>query len=147
MKPPRPFAQGTTVPVVRARSELEALVLRHGAKAFMSAFTADRHTLMFELRGRRLRFDVVAPDRRKHQFCTVPRWEAEERRRWRALLLVIKVKLEVVASGDADFDVEFLPYFTIADGMTTVAARLIPELDRVLSGGEMPPLLPTAGNP
>lgn len=136
----RRYAEGTTVPVEKSRSEIERLLTKHGASSFMSAWTEDRYLVMFELKGRRCRFDVPPPSPKDYR--TDKQWEAEHRRRWRALLLVLKAKLELIASGDADFDAEFLAYMVLPDGRTTMAQRLLPALDEALSGGDMPPLLP-----
>jgi hypothetical protein len=86
---------------------------------------------------------VPAPDPKKYR--DQHKWDAENRRRWRALLLVLKAKLELVASEDADFDAEFLAYMVTDASGTTLAQRLIPQLDEVLSGAPLPPLLPPAG--
>jgi hypothetical protein len=141
-KPIRRFAQGTKVPVESSRAELEGLVTKHGATAFMSAWDGGKYTVLFELNGRRLRFDVPAPT--QQEFRRVTSLAAEKRRRWRALLLIVKAKLELVASGDTDFDAEFLAYMTITDGSTTVGQRILPHLEQVLLD-EMPPLLPQGG--
>jgi hypothetical protein len=52
----------------------------------------------------------------------------EMRRRWRSLALAIKAKLEVVASGIATFDEEFMAHLVLPDG-TTVGDRVTTELD------------------
>jgi hypothetical protein len=140
---PRRYAEGTSVDVATSRADVERLVTRHGATSFASVWQADRFAVIFEMRGRRLRFDVPAPDAKKYR--DTKKWEAENRRRWRALLLILKAKLELIASGDVDFEAEFLSQIVLPDG-GTVGARLLPELDRVLSGRPMPPLLP-GGSP
>ena len=138
MSGPRRFAEGTSVPVDRSRSEIERLVRVHGATTFLSAWQKDRFVVIFEMRGKRVRLDVPAPDHKR--FNTQDKWDREERRRWRVLLLLLKSKLEMVASGDADFDAEFLAYLTLPNG-TTVGARVLQDLEATLSGKPMPPLL------
>lgn len=59
----------------------------------------------------------------------------EHRRRWRALLLGIKAKLEYVQSGIATFDEEFLAHIVIDD--RTVFDRI-----REAAGGGRPLLPP-----
>lgn len=137
----RRFAEGTSVPVERSRQEIETLLRRNGATGFASAWQKERFTIAFEMKGRRCRFDVPAPDPKKYR--TTHSWEAEDRRRWRALLLIIKAKLELVSSGDADFEAEFLAQMLTPDG-TTVGERLLPHLAEVLNGAPMPPMLPGA---
>lgn len=134
----RRYAEGTKVPVERSRAEIERLLRRHGAGGFGLAWQGDHARLVFEIRGRRVRFDVPAPPHK--EYSTVAKWEAEERRRWRALLLMLKAKLEMVAAGDADFDQEFLAFLVLPSGQT-MAQRLLPKLEDALSGKALPPLL------
>jgi hypothetical protein len=139
---PRRYAEGTDVPVERSRAELEKLLVQHGATAFASGWTRDRYVAQCEMRGRRLRFELVPPS--VSDFPKTPAWKAEERRRWRAMVLHVKSKLEMVAEwDDAEFDAEFLRHLVLPSG-ETVGDRILPELDRVLSGAKMPPLLPGA---
>lgn len=134
----RRFAEGTTVPVERSRQEIERIVKTHGASGFASSWDRDRYAIMFELKGRRVRFDIAAPDAKKYR--DTRRWEAEDRRRWRALLLILKAKLELVASGDTDFEAEFLANLVLRNG-STLGATFLPTLTEVLDTGAMPPLL------
>ena len=137
----RRYAEGTSVEVSRSRAAIEQLVVRHGATSFMSAFDKNRYVVIFELQRRRIRFDIAAPSTKEYQ--TTSKWAAEERRRWRALLLILKAKLELVQSGDADLDAEFLSYMVLPNG-ATVGSKVLPDLDRVISEGTLPPLLPGA---
>lgn len=135
----RRYAEGTSVSVADSRAAIEKLVKTHGATGFASSWDRDRYCIMFELRGRRVRFDVGAPDPKKYR--EQKKWEAEERRRWRALLLILKAKLELVASGGTDFEAEFLANLVLRGG-ETLGARLLPTLTEVLDSGKMPPMLP-----
>ena len=65
----------------------------------------------------------------------------EEKRRWRALLLVVKAKLEAVETGIATFEDEFLAY-TVLPGGKTVGEIVTPKLSRVYQTGEVGRLLP-----
>lgn len=65
--------------------------------------------------------------------------KAEIRRRYRALLLVLKAKLEAVQSQIVTFDEEFLAHIVI-NGGDTVGDRMVPQLSEVIVG-RMPPLL------
>jgi hypothetical protein len=58
--------------------------------------------------------------------------EAEERRLWRALLLVLKAKFEAIDSGITTFDHEFLAHLVTSTG-ATVADAIAPQLDRALA--------------
>lgn len=138
----RRYAEGTSVAVDRSRAEIEKLVRRHGAAAFASMWARDRYVVGFEMHGLQVRLDVPAPDAKR--FRTSQKWEAEQRRRWRVLLLLLKAKLEMVASGDADFQSEFLAYLTLPGGKT-VGQVVLPDLERAIAGEGLPPLLPAGG--
>lgn len=133
------YAEGTEVPVDRSRSEIERLLKSHGATGFASSWDRDRYCIIFELKSRRVRFDVAAPEPKKYR--DQKKWDAEDRRRWRALVLILKAKLELVASGDTDFEAEFLANLVLRGG-ETLGARLLPTLTDVLDTGKMPPMLP-----
>lgn len=136
---PRRYAERTDVPVERSRSEIEKLARAHGATGFGTMWDKDRFALMFELRNRRVRFDIPAPS--AAEYSNQKAWEAEERRRWRALLLILKAKLELVASGDVDFDAEFLANLVLPGGMT-IGDRVLSSLGDTLNSGNLPPMLP-----
>jgi hypothetical protein len=68
----------------------------------------------------------------------------EIRQRWRALLLVIKAKLEAVESGITTFEQEFLAHLVMANG-ETVGDWAMPQVEAMYKTGNMPPLLPGIG--
>jgi hypothetical protein len=148
----RRYAERTSVPVDRTRSEVERLLRANGATQFVFGH-ADGHALLaFEIgmdrdgekQKRRLRFLVPMPVQSRS--LTEHKVRAEERRRWRALLLVLKAKLEAVSSSIVTFDQEFLAHIVI-DGNTTVGDRMVPSIPQALkTGGSLPPLL-GAGEP
>jgi hypothetical protein len=131
------FAEGTTVPVSKTRAEIEAMVMKHGATRFASGWTEDsKAAISFALRGRLVRFVLALPTTddagkvrlRGHPYRLsgdrLAKWlDAETRRRWRCLLLALKAKLEVVESGIATFDEEFLAHI-VTDGNLTVYEAL-----------------------
>lgn len=150
------FAKGTEVPVARSRSEIESLLTKYGASSFASGWTGNDATIMFEVKGRRVRFDLPLPDESDKLFATVKRGgsrftatpiqrvtarDAEHRRRWRALALVIKAKLEAVATGITSFEEEFLAHIVVPGGKT-FGQWALPQIARAYETGvAMPPLL------
>lgn len=142
------YAERTSVPVAQSRAEVEKLLIRHGANQFVFGSADGQALVAFEMRTkdnggdsvtRRLRFLVPMP--MASRSMTDKKVAAETRRRWRALLLVLKAKLEAVASGIVAFDTEFLAHIVV-DGSRTVGDRLVPELTATLAaGGNLPPLL------
>lgn len=152
-----PYAEGTEVPVERSRAEIERLVSRYGADQFMSAYDASRSIVGFRASGRMVRFLLPLPKRedfainkklnhwnkgyRRTKDATDRLWQSELRRRWRALLLVIKAKLESVESGVETFDEAFMAQVMLPDG-STVGQFMAPQIQASYENGGMPQLLP-----
>lgn len=134
----RSYAQGTSVPADRTRSEIEQLLEKNGASGFIFGNTQGQALIAFEMRERRLKFLIPMPVQSRGM--TEQKVKAETRRRWRALLLVLKAKLEAVRSKIVEFDVEFLP-FVVVRGNETVAEQMLPQLQGALGSGSLPPLL------
>jgi hypothetical protein len=125
--------------------EIEQIVTRHGATGFVSGWQENEARVMFEMRGRRLRFSVKVPpeamfERRAGRSPATAR-EQHIREKWRLLLFLIRSKLEAVRSGAAIFEEEMLPYTVMPSGQT-VGEWLGPQLDDHLKNNTMPPLLP-----
>ena len=100
-----------------------------------------------------MRFSLSLPDRSDRQFTHTPSgsrrtetgiraaYDQETRRLWRSLLLVIKAKLEAVATGIVTAEEEFLSHVVLPDN-STVGQWVEPQLARVYGRGDMPALLP-----
>ena len=147
------YAKQTEVASDRSRAEIERTLDRYGATGFVYGRTAVEAVIAFEMGERRVMFRLPMPDTDSDEFTltdtgrersdTAARkaYEQATRQRWRALALVIKAKLEAVESGITGFDEEFLAHLVLPNGQT-VGARMLPELQTALSGGDLPPLLP-----
>lgn len=110
-----PFAKGTTVSVAKSQAQIQTLVRAHGATMYTSGWLAGGEAAVeFTIRGRRVRFTLMPATGKG----SAPAYEAEERRRWRCLLLAIRAKLEIVASGISEFDEEFLAHVVTDTGET-----------------------------
>ena len=92
----------------------------------------------FKNKNRLIKITVPMPSPKT--FKTPDAYAQEERRLWRALLLMIRSKLECVASGITSFEDEFLPYTVMGNGQT-VADWARPQLNQLAEAGRMPPLL------
>lgn len=148
-----PYASETSVPVERSRAEIESTLKRYGATKFASGWDQDKAVIAFEMKDRRIRFEIEIPgisffktrEIRGH-VRTIPDSDAtkhrdqEVRRRFRALLLVVKAKLEAVESNISTFEKEFLAFIVLPNG-STVGEWIAPQLERSYDGGKMPPLL------
>jgi hypothetical protein len=68
-------------------------------------------------------------------------YEQACRQRWRALLLIVKAKLEAVTAGISTVEREFLPDVVLPNG-ATVGEWVGPQIATVYARHEMPALLP-----
>jgi hypothetical protein len=129
----RKFAARTKVSAEKSKMEIERLLSKHGATSFGSGWTGDGATVVFEMKARRLRFELPLPkDKNEH----------ETRRRWRCLVLVIKAKLEAVAGGIVEFETEFLAHIVIPGSGETIGTWVGPQIAEAYDRGtRMPPLL------
>ena len=147
------YATGTTVPIDRSRGEIERVLTRYGADRFAYGWDGGSWVIGFRAHGKFLKFVVPIPDKKAEGIALSPRgrrrstgvieqaWDDECRRRWRSLALAIKAKLEMVASGISEFNVEFLPYIVLPGG-ETVGNWLAPQIEGIYKSGKMPKALP-----
>jgi hypothetical protein len=151
------YAQGTDVSVGRSIGELERLVAKHGATGF--GYGTDDvegySQVVFRIDDRLIRFRVTKPN--PGEFTRTPTGRPrsaadarrfatdEERRLWRALVLVIKALLVAVADGVIDLSEAFMPYMLLANGQT-IAEWTGPQLDTIYATNTMPAILPGAGD-
>lgn len=129
------YAARTDIPADRSRADIEKTLAKYGATRFAYATEANRATIMFEAKDRRLRFDLPLP-------VGVTSHDDQLRRsRWRALLLCIKAKLEAVDSKIETFEEAFLAHVVLQDGGTVYEHTREP-IALSYSGASMQPLLP-----
>lgn len=154
------YASQTSVSAEKTRVEIEQTLKRYGASSFALAWNEERGEtramIAFEMNGRRLRFILKLP--RLEEFARTPKsrelrsenaktkaWEQGCHQRWRALLLIIKAKLESVSSGVYTFDQAFLPDVMLPSGQT-FEEWASPQIEIIYNSGQMPPLLPALGD-
>lgn len=140
------YAAGTTVSAEKSKVEIERILMRYGASSFMTGYFANIAVVMFEVHGRRIKFELKLPKqddfKARRRSSSQKQYEAEVKRLWRALALAIKAKLEVVSSGISSFEEEFLANIVLPSGQTVGQWSEL-ALDEVYSGQELPPLLGT----
>ena len=143
------YATGTTVSAEKSKVEIEQTLNRYGATRFMSGYDGNKAIIVFEAHNRQVKFELILPavsqfsgSRRGRGSRSSPqvKHDAEVRRLWRALALAIKAKLEVVASGIATFESEFLANIVLPSGKTMGEWSEV-ALEQVYSGQPLPPLL------
>lgn len=113
------YAQKTTVTVAKSKHDIEAVITRFGATSFLSGYDGNRVFVAFRFKERNVKFTMTTPlPGGTHRFSTAASREAEERRLWRCLYLLIKAKLTAVQDGIVVFDQEFYAHVLTATGET-----------------------------
>lgn len=128
------YAADTKVEIDKTRLEIERMIHKYGATGFAYFTRENGATIMFEARDRRIRFDMSLPPLGKGGS------DQPRRARWRALLLVIKAKLESVESGIETFEEAFLAH-VVTPGGATVYQRVQEQLEDVYREDRVGPLL------
>jgi hypothetical protein len=146
------YAENTAVPVEKSKGEIEKLLHQHQCQKFMVGVDNEAHkaTVQFQAHNRIIRFVLQLPDPRdpahkkmknsylqRTQSGVLKLVEQLTRSRWRALLLVIKAKLEAVESGIATFEEEFMAQIVLPND-TTVGSWVLPEVAKIYESGRMP---------
>lgn len=150
------YAEGTSVTPERSQAEISETLRKYGATGFAFGWEDQRAMIAFRAHDRQVRFLLDLPHPDDDEFRWTPTrqrrkpdgqrgaYEAETRRRWRALALAIKAKLEAVSTGITTFEDEFLAHIVLPDG-STVGDRVHVEIERAWSTGTVPRLLPQIG--
>jgi hypothetical protein len=126
----RRYAEDTKVPIAQSIAEIQKTVARYAGGQFIYAVGEDKIVVGFTKEERQVRFQVEQGS------------DAQNNRRLaRALLLVLKAKLEAVASGVSIFEDEFLANIVMPDGRL-VAHHVRPRIANAYETGTMPALLP-----
>lgn len=148
------YASNTSVSVDRSLVEIEKVLQRAGAGRFAMTkdYESGRCAVAFEVGRLPFRLEIPLPDRDSVDFTKThlgrPRakhliseaYDKEVRRRYRVMLIAIKAKVELVATGCSSWEREFMAQLMLPSGKT-VAEAFLPKLDKALADGEMPRLL------
>lgn len=146
------YASKTSVSTEKSEQEIRRLLQKYGATRFASGWEPESAFVQFQLKDsslveRQVHFVIPLPKRDEKRFThgghygrtkRTPQsaeaaWEQACRQSWRALLLVLKAKLEAVESKIATFEREFLAHIVMADGRT-IGDILVPRLHEVTTG-------------
>ena len=123
------YAKDTTIPVERSLSEIVAMLRKSGASRVAQMQGDDLFEIQFAMLDRAIRFRVRLPtwqempeyDGRRSLLAQDKRIAMADqvaRQRARALMLVVKAKLESVESEVETFEQAFLANVVMSDGMT-----------------------------
>jgi hypothetical protein len=145
------FARGTEVPTHKTRLDIEQELSAYGATAFSSGFDENKAFIVFRMNDRWVRLELKLPlddelsmsatGRVRSQGARAAAAEAERRRLWRSLLLLVKAKLTAVSDGIVTFEEEFLPHIMTVTGQT-VYSRIRDEVAIEYKTGAVRGLLP-----
>jgi hypothetical protein len=145
------YAHGTVVSVEKSKAELDALLGKHGAtsRGVMSNDTEGLVYVFFEIAGSKYQISVPLPklgdfpsknsqppgwwgwtDGRRAEW-RYKSWEQACRERWRAVVLMVKSKLEIVRIGMSTVQREFLSDLVLKNGRT-VSEMIAGDPDRLL---------------
>lgn len=151
------YASSTSVSSDRSRTEIEQILKRYGADQFAYGWDQRGAMIQFRAHGRQVRFALPLPDRGSREFTHTPvsgqrrtpaqaekEYEQAIRQAWRALVLLVKAKLEGVASGVVTFEDEFLAQTVLPDNRTA-GEFMHPQIDHAITTGQMPAALPALG--
>jgi hypothetical protein len=150
-----PYAANTDIAPARSREDIERLLTRKGATSFAYGWHGTRAILSFVIKGRRIEYTLPMPDRNDAAFRLTPtrKWERTDaeweriynqavKSRWRALLLVIKAKLEAIEAGITTLDDEFMSNIVLPGG-ATIGEYVRPKIQEAIESGQVPELLPS----
>ena len=147
------YAEKTEVPIDRSKAEIEKTLMRYGADQFVYGTMLGRAMIAFRANSKFVRFTLPLPEPESRDFSRTPtgrsrtkdaaqkEFAQEVRRRWRALSLSIKAKLETVETGITTFEQEFMAHIVLPDGQT-VGEYMIPQIEQAYESKEMPKALP-----
>jgi hypothetical protein len=147
------YASGTSVGVNQTIHDIERVLERYGAEGFGFAKAAYRVQVEFMAQNRRVRITTDMPEGTEDEFLytetrRVKRSkesiqklvEQARKERWRAILLVLKAKLEAVESGISTFDEEFYAHIVLPSGQT-VYEETHAHVEAAYAGELVPPML------
>lgn len=143
------YAEETKVPLEKSIAEAVALLRKHGAARIAQYEEPDSFQIQFEMQDRQVRFKIglvtewkgPVSGRNGHAINVKAKIEQHNRQRGRALLLVIKAKLESIESGVETFEQSFLAQIVTANGRT-VHERIEDQISDEYRSGAVTALLP-----
>ncbi|HEX2986074.1 MAG TPA: hypothetical protein VHO71_04590 [Caproiciproducens sp.] len=145
------YAKDTNVSSEISRLEIERTLVKYGADNFAYATAVGKAMIGFTMQGRQVKFILPLPKKEEFRLTPTGRdrteksqydaWEQACRQRWRALLLVIKAKLEATECGISTFESEFMANIVLPDGQTA-GDFMLPQIAAAYDSGTMPAMLP-----
>ncbi len=135
------YAEGTTVSVERSIAELKRICEKYGATNF-GFLQGDASTaVFFKYEGRLYRLDLHFQSSVKaRNQAEEKKIKAEERRKWRVLILTIKAMFESIENDVLAAPLLLQP-FTVLPDNTVLGERISATIEQAYLTGNMPNLL------
>jgi hypothetical protein len=130
-----PYAIKTKVQIIDTQAQIQRLLQKRGVNRFWSSDEPDKGAIGFFLDKLLIKITVPYP-----ASTNAPHDAQAKRSRWRALLLIVKARLEAVEAGISTVEKEFLSDIVTPDG-PTVYEWLKPQVQQMLKDGRMPKAL------
>jgi len=126
------YAQKTKVPVERSIGEIQKVLNKAKASGFMFAQHGREAyvAFVFDKTAIKMRLKLPVPPSDGATNSSVQTYHQLCRQKWRALLLVIKAKLEAVESGIETLEQAFLANIVLKDG-TLVGEKVIGKIQEL----------------
>jgi len=128
------YAAGTAVPVLRSEQEIKRILQRYKADRIGIMSEPGKATIYFSVKGRDVQMPIPIPKpgdllpHSKYAKWSTAAAEAEERRRWRVMVITLKSMLEAIESGVTTFDQIFLAHLVLPGTNQTVGDAIVPKL-------------------
>lgn len=120
------FAQGTDVSPEKSQMQISKMLRDFKCSGVMMGYEGDRAFIGFVHSNVQVRL-----------FCPLVKSEAENRRRWRVIRIVIQSKFEVIHCGIKSFEQEFFADIVMPNGKT-VSEMALPAVTKAIASGVMP---------
>lgn len=151
------YAENTRVTIEKSQNEIKRLLQKHGLTKYAIGEEKDRTTILAVIEQDKqrvsLRFSLTLPDPKDPRIIYTPSrkylrtadertkaYADEVRRRWRALLLLIKARFEAVEAQITTLAEEFLPNVVLPNG-ESVAEWALRDIGPAIAEGRMPATL------
>lgn len=133
------YATETKVPVAKTQGQIRTLILKSGGTHFGIMEEPAQALIVFILAERKMRFSLpLLPAKPGENAASAATREKVMRSRWRALLLVIKAKIESVESKIETFEEAFLAQVIMPGGETVYEQLKEPLAIRYRDGSNIP---------
>lgn len=129
------YAQNTSVPIEKTMGELRRLAAKHKSQTFSLIEHETQAGVMMRIQDRAVRIvvplptcaDVMKDALGRYLKYSKARHDRLLRQRWRAILLLLTAKFEMIELGIETFDQAFMPYLVLKSGQT-MAEAVMPQI-------------------